>query len=1264
MRTPINYGPITLTEYGDTDNGFVQVRGVVTDVVTGARLAGAVIEGLPNSPPIQANQVGYYEVVVPAEGTAQVTCSAPFYDLATVAVPLEGKQAVTQSFGLIRTRSQAPAIARLDSQYGRFFLAGMSVRNRVTAGIDWDVGQPKEVRIDKNGQVEIVTNPGATVSRDYDMGRDFQAGFASGLNRLEFVAENGGGQVSTPALYAPIIVPIPSWSEPLGSFQVNLGEEGQVIYRLAVAYPKEPIEVLISPQTLGSTLWNLWAFVPLVGGKNLGLKETQLLMALEYASSGEGKASLTGQTGLEIAGSSSVGHLTGEGLLQYQSGQGLVWTGVRVAAGLEVSVEKEEGLITIIPALQGAVRLPVIGRAIGWLNDRAKIKGSLASSMELGLELVRVPDGLDFESVDGTIGASAALGLEVEALRGLSVGLRGEGAGALTYQFPANPGYLKEATFELGGSVSLSAWLFEVSLAGSHQFSYPSGGGGALALASMPELAILRPVSRDFVTLGFNRVPRRLGLLGGQSGAAIQVLMENIYERSEPVLATHNGQTAVVWVVFNPDKPTLQATEIWFAFRPAAGPGSAYTSARAVTDNTQGDFAPTVAFDATGRLIAVWEQVKDPAFADASEEAVAAMAAQMEIVAATFDPGSGAWSVPVALTDDEHLDHAPQLRRDLAGQVTLFWLSNPAGLLVGDQAAPTRLHVARWDAVAGAFLPASTASVELIDCLGVDLAVRGDETTLVYARDGDGDLATAADANLFVATATGTVWTSPRPLTTDIDVADNRPALIQDGAGNPQLLWIRGDRLSHMPNLATGAFNTVRQGSGTMPFLGFQALRDPDGNVALLWQDQDPDGIDLFLSVFDAAAGAWSRDLRLTRDTAREMYPHAAFTGAGQLQVVFNQRPTPGDPNVDLLALDYPLQQDLAMVDADVTVTPAVYAQGDEVSIQATVSNTGQFAVSDFDVTLFLGDPEQGGTVLGVIESGAVALPAGATRTFGFDWTVPDAEASGRQLVFLRVDAQGRIAEAEEGNNTARHPVFRPDLVADSGQATVRPDGSLEVTARLRNQGAVKAEGIYIDFSASGMSLNTVYLPGLHPGRTAEVAYQGWLADLPPAAADITFTIDAEQLIEELAETNNRAWIAAPPDLDADRDGLPDWFEAPLVAARGGAATLADVLPEDDDDQDGSTNVEELEAGTDPLVAGSALAILQVRARDNARIEVAWQSVAGRTYRLEYSDNLRVWLPLEPPVAATGETTGATLDLASLAVPSQAVFVRVRLLGR
>ena len=56
---------------------------------------------------------------------------------------------------------------------------------------------------------------------------------------------------------------------------------------------------------------------------------------------------------------------------------------------------------------------------------------------------------------------------------------------------------------------------------------------------------------------------------------------------------------------------------------------------------------------------------------------------------------------------------------------------------------------------------------------------------------------------------------------------------------------------------------------------------------------------------------------------------------------------------------------------------------------------------------------------------------------------------------------------------------------------------------------------------------------------------------------------------------------------DSDEDNLPDWWEQKIIDADAGDGieTAADVLPDDDFDGDGISNIDEYEAGTDPTTA-------------------------------------------------------------------------------
>jgi len=88
-------------------------------------------------------------------------------------------------------------------------------------------------------------------------------------------------------------------------------------------------------------------------------------------------------------------------------------------------------------------------------------------------------------------------------------------------------------------------------------------------------------------------------------------------------------------------------------------------------------------------------------------------------------------------------------------------------------------------------------------------------------------------------------------------------------------------------------------------------------------------------------------------------------------------------------------------------------------------------------------------------------------------------------------------------------------------------------------------------------------------------------------------------------------------DPDADADGMPDDWE---IAHFGSTA----ALPGDDWDRDSFTNLQERWAGTNPTVWSSRPCVREIRVQGNDVI-IRFDSVVGRRYRIESSDDLRDW---------------------------------------
>jgi hypothetical protein len=122
--------------------------------------------------------------------------------------------------------------------------------------------------------------------------------------------------------------------------------------------------------------------------------------------------------------------------------------------------------------------------------------------------------------------------------------------------------------------------------------------------------------------------------------------------------------------------------------------------------------------------------------------------------------------------------------------------------------------------------------------------------------------------------------------------------------------------------------------------------------------------------------------------------------------------------------------------------------------------------------------------------------------------------------------------------------------------------------------------------------------------------------------------------------------LGTDPGPDTDGDGMRDAWESDN-----------DLDPDDpndarlDDDQDGTTNLQEFYAGTDPQDPDSRFEILELKHGTGSPL-LRWSSVPGKSYRITWSENLLTWQYLESypgqpmtVTAAAGSSTETTIVL-------------------
>jgi len=123
--------------------------------------------------------------------------------------------------------------------------------------------------------------------------------------------------------------------------------------------------------------------------------------------------------------------------------------------------------------------------------------------------------------------------------------------------------------------------------------------------------------------------------------------------------------------------------------------------------------------------------------------------------------------------------------------------------------------------------------------------------------------------------------------------------------------------------------------------------------------------------------------------------------------------------------------------------------------------------------------------------------------------------------------------------------------------------------------------------------------------------------------------------------------VIDPHDGDTDGDGIPDSSDGtPYDADDDGMSNLNDT----DDDNDGQSDHDEGVAGTDPLNANSLFRIDAIQVLPNGDVQLVWDGVLPRTYRIYTAGDLT----LVPPWISAGSTNATSTSPIHYTLPGPA----------
>ncbi len=1049
-----------------------------------------------------------------------------------------------------------PRITGVNPQYtldGHYFLDNQSVSNQITVLVDWNGDlpgtgdEPGQVHFNLNG-AQVIENGTATGAvHTYDMGSDFDSSLACANNTLEIWASKSSIN-SDSVLIQPTVFPFPEWVEwviqniPGSASDFDTTPNAPVVeYAYEFQYPEPAFEAI----------WDVPSIVPYLGGKQIGILESQATANALGRSDGIGEVGLSGTTGLGLAAVDLAGTIGGVGEVQFKCAESLDLLATTLTLNVNATFSRDIGVAELFPPLAAAENWWAVGSLIQWFNESAEVSASLTPEVEIETTFVdNANDELEFEEGSGTGTIAAEASLTVNPISGIEASVTGGGSPYVTVQVPADPGYLEEVGIDL----SFEAALVVLGLGFDYTTEVNCNSNGGCSVDDGSRLrTITGPtiIPRDYATMAaYDTFAPTVEIANSET-----ILLTNIYPHPQPALAVRaDGQQLLATIHDAPSAPAGRGTEL----RVLHYDGASWQPPVNVTNDAQPDYNPSLTFDSAGNGVVVWERATLTTGITPSLNVT--YTNSFEIYSSLWN-GSG-WSVPITLTSNALMDYAPQVTTGHDGAVMAAWQTNDGTDMMGTVTHPVTINTALWNGAAWSGITATlTGQTGVVQsALAVYSAT---QASLVLTKLDGGD------TELYYATYNGVTWNGLVQITTN-GVSDDAPQLIYDAAGNRHLVW-RQDRqvlwLKNSWDVAQAQVILSSYPDGGL--IEMDLTSDAVGNLALVWPALGQTTPEIMGMIYHSATDSWSAVQTLTESSAVEGSLTAKFDPDGALAVgyrstarVYGDAPN-GAVNVPTLGasnlafLTHPLGRDL-MVET-MTISPTNPAPGDSVTMSVVLQNAGALTVIAPQLQFHDG-------VIVLVTQTLPNLNAGTTITPTFTWSVP-VTASHHTLQVV-ADPNGQVVETNEGNNEAQVTTTLPDIVIDLAYTMYVSDG-VTVTTKLRNDGVLDIDSSFdVTLRAgnlvSGTLLGPIVVPTLAAGDTFTTSQYLASASLAGLDVDRVWVVaDSMDTITEANETNNTAAAALTllPDLALSAQDIQGGVEViSLTVHNRGLATATNVL--------------------------------------------------------------------------------------------------------
>lgn len=543
-------------------------------------------------------------------------------------------------------------------------------------------------------------------------------------------------------------------------------------------------------------------------------------------------------------------------------------------------------------------------------------------------------------------------------------------------------------------------------------------------------------LSRDYV-----KAPHSGGgnkrLLASSMSSSSESLGDG-YPYPSPVLATACIEDVLLYLRDDIARTAVNRTELVCR----AGVSNEWSCAESVWSDGTPDFMPNVAANASGTVVAAWANANRELADDAT---LSDMCRSLEIAVGVMDSASGAWTCE-NLTDDDALDMNPKVRVAADGSAVVAWVRNVSGEFLGSIEKPSSIMIATYRNGAWSSPVIVAENVGMV--YSFDVAYDGNTASIVYAKDGDGDIMTADPREVWgVAVSAGMVAQASRLSSESNDSL--RPFAWYDSEGSLRFIWLEDENL--VAGSKFGAVEMVASDCDIPPDFSFLPMAN--GSAMLVWQrlaDTEA-GSETVCAAYDPVVGRIGEPFVLFHSrSSKERGVTGVVGGDDALRMAYesvsvttNASGVVENGAVELKTFwccrgaDVGFGADAFSIDGDIVA-------GETTDVLVKVTNFGADVAEGNTVHVWFGEGEER-MLLGTV---VVDVPPLSTVAVSVPWSVPEVLSG----VVFTAEACG---SGHDGNSLNNMISWRPDsMVSIADGRSIEGEGaSMMISAAIRNNG-------------------------------------------------------------------------------------------------------------------------------------------------------------------------------------------------------------------